>query len=306
MSISKRAALRQHSIGHTGFDRYFYLLNNLFLFLYIVICLYPILYVFSSSFSSPQAVLTGKVRLWPVEFGFKGYTTVFKNQSVFTGYKNSFIYTSIGTVLNVCFTLLAAYPLSRKELVGRTAISFLLAFTMWFNGGMIPTYLLIKDLGMINTRMAMWFPGLVSVWNVIVTRTFIQNTIPEELYESASLDGCTYRLYFQHIVLPLSGAIIAVVALFSGVGHWNAYFNAFLYLNNEKLFPLQIVLRNILLQNTVTTEALVDIGKDASEAGLQELLKYSLIIVAAGPILCLYPFIQKYFVQGVMIGAIKG
>ena len=298
--------MRFSQIKHSTFDQVFYLANNFFLLLYVVICLYPLVYVLSSSFSSPTAVLTGKVRLWPVDFGVKGYITVFKNSSIYTGYMNSFIYTIIGTTLNVLMTLLAAYPLSRKELVGRTWISLILAFTMWFNGGMIPTYLLMKNLNLLNTRAAMWFPGMVSVWNVIITRTFFQNTIPEELYESASLDGCTYRLYFFYVVLPLSGAILAVVSLFSAVGHWNAYFNAFLYLNNEKLYPLQVVLRNILLQNAVTTDALVGLRSDASEAGLQELLKYSLIIVACVPVWCAYPFVQKFFVKGVMVGSIKG
>jgi len=164
----------------------------------------------------------------------------------------------------------------------------------------------MRDLGVINTRFAMWIPGMVSVWNVIITRTFFQNTIPEELYESASLDGCTYRQYFIHIVLPLSGAIIAVISLFSAVGHWNAFFNAFLYINNSELFPLQVVLRNILLQNAFTTEAISSIQSDAAEAGLQELLKYSLIMVACVPVWCAYPFVQKFFVRGVMVGSIKG
>jgi multiple sugar transport system permease protein/putative aldouronate transport system permease protein len=295
----------QHK-NKSAFDSVFYVANNIFLLMFMIVCLYPLLYVLSSSLSSPTAVLTGKVRLWPVDFGFKGYITVFKNMSVYTGYTNSIIYTAIGTLLNVSMTLMTAYPLSRRELVGRMAISFMLAFTMWFNGGMIPTYILMKNMNFINTRMAMWFPGMVSVWNVIITRTYFKTTIPDELFESASLDGCTYGKYFIYVVLPLSGAIIAVISLFSAVGHWNAYFNAFLYLNNEKLYPLQVILRNILLQNAVTTDSLASLRSDASEAGLQELLKYSLIMVACIPVWCAYPFVQKFFVRGVMVGSIKG
>jgi len=289
-----------------GIDRIFYVTNNFFLLLFAIVCLYPLIYVLSQSFSSPTAVLTGQVRLWPVDPSLKGYTTVFQNQSVFTGYRNSALYTSVGTLLNVAMTLLAAFPLSRKELVGRFGISFFFIFTMWFNGGMIPTYILMRDLNFINTPMAMWFPGMISMWNVIITRTYFQNTIPEELFESASLDGCTYRQYFTHIVLPLSGAIIAVISLFCAVGHWNSFFNAFLYLNNKELFPLQVVLRNILLQNAFTTEAIASIQSDATEAGTQELLKYSLIMVACVPVWCAYPFVQKFFVKGVMVGSIKG
>jgi len=302
----QKKSFRKNKLRDIGFDRAFNIGNNILLLMFAIICLYPLVYVFSQSFSSPTAVLTGRVRLWPVDFSIKGYETVFKNQSVFTGYSNSVIYTVVGTLLNVSMTLLTAYPLSRKELVGRFGVSFFLVFTMWFNGGMIPTYILMRDLNFVNTRMAMWFPGMVSVWNVIITRTFIQNTIPEELYESAALDGCTYRKYFFHIVLPLSGAIIAVISLFSAVGHWNAFFNAFLYLNNERLYPLQVVLRNILLQNAFTTDAIASIQADAAEAGLQELLKYSLIMVACVPVWCAYPFVQKFFVKGVMVGSIKG
>lgn len=288
------------------FDRKFNFVNNILMLLLTIVTLYPIIYVASCSLSSPNAVMTGKVRLWPVEFGFKGYEACFKNEDIFIGYRNTIFYTVVGTILNVVFTLIAAYPLSRKELVGRGVFSFMLAFTMWFNGGMIPNYLLMKKIGAINTPFAMWLPGLMSVWNVIITRTFIQSNIPEEIYESATLDGCGYGTYFAKMVLPLSGAIIAVISLFSAVGHWNAYFNAFLYISKDNLQPLQVVLRNILLQNEMSSETFSSMVTDSAEAGLQELLKYSLIMVACLPIWCVYPFVQKFFIKGVMVGSIKG
>lgn len=288
------------------FDKGFNIVNNIIMACLLIATLYPLIYVASSSFSSPTAVMTGQVKLLPVEFGFKGYVACFKNGSIFTGYKNTIYYTLVGTFLNVSFTLLAAFPLSRRELVGRNGLSFMLAFTMWFNGGMIPNYLLMKSLGAINTPWAMWLPGLVGAWNVIITRTFIQTTIPDEIFESASLDGCNYFTYFWKIVIPLSGAIIAVIGLFSAVAHWNSYFNAFLYISKPELQPLQIVLRNILLQNQMSGETFVEMTNDAAEAGLQELLKYSLIMVSCVPIWCVYPFVQRFFITGVMVGSVKG
>jgi multiple sugar transport system permease protein/putative aldouronate transport system permease protein len=232
-------------------DRVFYFFNNMFLWIALLLTLYPIVYIVSASFSSANAVTTGKVVLWPVDFSLEGYIAVFKDKSIVTGYYNSILYTVVGTVINVTMTLLAAFPLSRREMVGCKPLNFIFAFTMWFSGGMIPTYLLIRDLGWINTRWALWIPGAVGVWNVIITRTYFQTSVPEELFESANIDGCGYFRYFTSIVLPLSGAITAVITLFYAVGHWNAYFNAFLYLNKKDLFPLQLVLRDILIQNSI-------------------------------------------------------
>jgi len=287
-------------------DKVFYLINGLFLGIVLIITLYPVIFIISASFSSIEAVTTGKVVLWPVDIGIDGYIAVFKNKYILTGYYNSFVYTVVGVVINVSLTLLAGFALSRRELVGYSAINFMFVFTMWFSGGMIPSYLLVKNLGMINTRWAMWLPGAISIWNVIITRSFFQTGIPNELFESASIDGCGYFRYLCSIVLPLSGAITAVISMFYAVGHWNAYFNAFLYLNNKELFPLQIILRDILIQNTIDTQMLLDPETVNSNAGLADLLKYSLIMVACVPVWCIYPFVQRYFVKGIMLGSVKG
>lgn len=290
----------------TTTDKIFYAINGTILLVILVICLYPILYVASSSFSSPRAVTSGRVTLLPIEPGIEGYKAVFKNKDIVTGYTNSFIYMAVGTVLNVVFTLIAAFGLSRRELFGYKILNFIFVFTMWFSGGMIPSYILMTQLHLINTRWAMWVPGLISVWNMVITRTYFQNSIPGELYESAMLDGCGYYRYFWNLVLPLSGSIIAVITLFYAVAHWNAYFNAFLYINKKELFPLQIVLRDILIQNQINNDVSMDAGSALIDYGLPDLLKYSLIMVACVPVWCIYPFVQKFFVKGIMVGAIKG
>jgi multiple sugar transport system permease protein/putative aldouronate transport system permease protein len=287
-------------------DRVFYILNSCVLLLIVAVCLYPILSVAGSSFSSPRAVTSGKVILLPVEPGIEGYKAVFKNKDIVTGYTNSFIYMTLGTLFNVFFTLLAAFALSRRELAGYKFFNFIFVFTMWFSGGMIPNYILMTQLHLINTRWAMWLPGLISVWNMVITRTYFQNSIPGELYESAVLDGCGFFRYFWNVVLPLSGSIIAVITLFYAVGHWNAYFNAFLYINKKELFPLQIVLRDILIQNQINNDVSMDAGSALIDYGLPDLLKYSLIMVACIPVWCFYPFVQKFFVKGILVGAIKG
>ena len=304
MMTNKRVV--SNKIRDTAGDRIFYALNNLVLLIAVIICLYPILYVAASSFSSPRAVASNQVVLWPVDPGVKGYITVFKNKDIVTGYTNTIIYTVVGTILNVIVTVLAAFGLSRRELVGYKGINFLFAFTMWFSGGMIPNYMLMNSLGLINTRWAMWLPGLIGIWNVIITRTFFQSGVPEEIYESAMLDGCGYFRYFTDLVLPLSGAIVAVITLFYAVNHWNAYFNAFLYINKKPLFPLQIILRDILIQNQIDHESMIDPGSSEFDYGLPDLLKYALIMVACVPVWLIYPFVQKFFVKGVMVGAIKG
>jgi multiple sugar transport system permease protein/putative aldouronate transport system permease protein len=287
-------------------DKVFYFFNGLFLGVMLIITLYPVIFVVSSSFSGVEAVTTGKVVLWPVDPGIEGYIAVFRNQYILSGYFNSFFYTVAGISINVSLTLLAGFALSRREIVGYTVLNFFFAFTMWFSGGMKPNYLLVKNLGILNTRWAMLLPGAISIWNLIITRSFFQNTIPNELYESASLDGCGYFRYFFSIVLPLSGAITAVISMFYAVGHWNAYFDAFLYLSDKALFPLQIILRDILIQNSIDIGMLLDPEMATTNNGLEDLLKYSLIMVACVPVWCIYPFVLKYFVKGVMVGSIKG
>jgi ABC-type glycerol-3-phosphate transport system permease component len=276
------------------------------LFAMFLAVLYPMLYIISSSFSSPAAVAAGKVVLWPVDPGIEGYKAVFANNMVGTGYINSIIYTTIGTLINVSLTLITAYALACPTLPGRNFIMILFTFTMLFDGGMIPNYILLRDLKILNTRWAMLIPGAIGVYNMIITRTFISTSIPVELREAADIDGCSDLQYFWHCVLPLSKAVIAVITLYYAVAHWNSYFNAFLYLTNRNLFPLQIVLRDILLANTIDAGSIVDPDLMAAKQGLADLLRYALIIVASLPVMSIYPFIQKHFIQGVMIGSIKG
>jgi putative aldouronate transport system permease protein len=287
-------------------DRLFSAINYVLLVVFLIVVLYPLIYILSASFSDPLAVVSGRVWLWPVEPTLRGYTTIFADHEVVTGFLNSIFYTVVGTVLNVALTLLAAYPLSRRDLFGRNIIMFLFLFTLLFSGGLIPTYLLVKDLGMLNTRWSMIFPTALAVWNVIITRTYFQITIPDELLEAAQLDGANDFAFFFRIVLPLSGPIIAVNALFYAVGHWNEYFNALLYLTNQSLFPLQLVLREILVQNQIDLTMMADVQQYLARQNLVALLKYSLIVVASVPMLAVYPFVQKYFVKGIMIGSLKG
>ncbi|MGI2293208.1 carbohydrate ABC transporter permease [Paenibacillus sp. GXUN7292] len=296
----------QSAIKDSRGDRIFNVINYTVLSIVLFLVLYPLVYVVSASFSSTTAVLSGKVWLWPIEPTLDGYKAVFKNKMVITGFGNTFLYTAIGTAVNVLLSIMAAYPLSRKDFRGRHLFMLLFVFTMMFNGGLIPTYLIVKDLGMIDTIWAMVIPAALSVWNVIIMRTYFQTTIPRELLDASQIDGCSDFKFLVRIVLPLSGPIVAVIALFYAVGHWNQYFNALIYLKSAKLYPLQLVLRDILIQNEVNIEMLGDAKTAAARQGLRELLKYSLIVVSSVPLLLVYPFVQKYFVRGVMIGSIKG
>jgi multiple sugar transport system permease protein/putative aldouronate transport system permease protein len=271
-----------------------------------LVVFYPLVYIVSSSFSSPDAVAAGKVVLWPVEPSLEGYKAVFDNNMIGIGYFNSVVYAVFGTLINLSLTMVTAYALACPTLPWRNGIMLLFTFTMLFDGGMIPNYILLRNLGMLNTRWAMLIPGAIGIYNMIITRTFIGNSIPMELREAADMDGCSDIQYFWHCVLPLSKAVIAVITLYYAVAHWNSYFNAFLYLMDKKLFPLQIVLRDILIANTIDAGAIVDPELMAAKQGLADLLKYSLIITASLPVMMIYPFIQKYFIHGVMIGSIKG
>ncbi|TBL78357.1 carbohydrate ABC transporter permease [Paenibacillus thalictri] len=268
--------------------------------------MYPLVYIVSASFSSSDAVISGKVWLWPVDPGLKGYKAVFEYNAIWIGFGNSLIYTVVGTVINVVLTIIAAYPLSRKDFVFRGSIMFIFVFTIMFSGGIIPNYLLVKSLGMLDTRWAMILPSALSVFNVIITRTYFQTNIPHEMLEAAQVDGCSDWKFLTRIVIPLSGPIVAVIALFYAVGHWNSYFNALLYLKDRGLYPLQLVLRSILVQNQIDPSMVVSEEDLVARQGLADLLKYSLIVVATVPVLIIYPFVQKHFVKGVMIGSIKG
>ena len=286
-------------------DRLFLFAVYFFLAIVLLIVLYPLLYVVSSSFSSPSAVSSGRVWLWPVDFSLKGYQVAFSNPQIITGYANSLYYTFFGTLISVTLTVLVAYPLSRRGLFGRDAIMIFITFTMIFYGGLIPTYLVVKDLGMLNTRWALLIPQAVAAWQVIIARTFFQVTIPEELAEAAELDGCSDLRFLWSIVLPLSKPILAVLVLMYAVGQWNAYFDALLYLKSAALHPLQLVLRGILILNT-TTSGSMEASEMVERQQMADLLKFSLIVVGSLPVLLIYPFAQKYFVSGMLIGSIKG
>ena len=287
-------------------DYVFFAVVGVIISLLFVVTAYPMILVLSSSFSDRYAVLSGKVILWPVNLSIDGYKAVFRYPDILIGYRNTLIYTIAGTALNVFVTMIAAYPLARKGWYGRNVITFIFIFTMFFSGGMIPTYIQIRSLGLLNSIWAMILPGALSVYNMIIARTFIDNTIPKELFESAKIDGASEFRCFWNIVLPLSKAVIAVLVLYYAVGHWNAYFNAFIYLSKRELFPLQIILREILIMNNIDQNAMMDDASMATLQGMYDLLKYALIVVASAPIIAVYPFIQKYFVKGVMIGSVKG
>lgn len=286
-------------------DRLFRASMNIFLVISLIIVLYPLIYIVSASFSKPSEVISGKVWLFPVKPTLLGYQTVFKNTKLMSGFFNSFIYATFGTVFNVVMTILAAYPLSRKQLVGRKFFLGMFIFTMFFSGGLIPIFLTVKGLGLYNTRLAMIIPTALSVWNMIIARTFFMSTIPEEMYEASNIDGCNDFAFLVKLVLPLSKPIIAVIALYYCVGHWNSYFNALIYLKDVKYFPLQLVLRDILVMSEVDPTMIADVDILLRKQGLKDIVKFAIIVVASVPVLCVYPFVQKYFVKGVMVGALK-
>lgn len=287
-------------------DKVFIILVYVLLSAVMLIVLYPLIYIVSASFSDPQAVVSGKVMLWPVDVTLRGYKAVFKNPKIITGFINSFIYMGVGTVVNLIMTMLCAYPLSRKEFTARNKIAALFVFTMYFSGGLMPTYMIVNKLGLINTRWAMIIPSAMSTYNMIIARTYMVNSIPDELYEAAQIDGCSPFKYLLKVIVPLSKPILAVLALYYGIAKWNNYFDAMLYINDADLQPLTIVLREILIQNQIDPTMLTDASAMAKLQGMTELLKYAVIVVASVPVLAIYPFVQKYFVKGVAIGAVKG
>lgn len=271
----------------------------------LVTVLYPLIYIVSSSFSDPLAVSSGRVWLWPVDFSLLGYKVVLSNQQILIGYGNSLFYALFGTLISVTLTVVFAYPLSRKSFFGRNFIMFFITFTMLFSGGLIPSYLVVKALGMLDTRWALLIPGAISVWQVIITKTFFQSSIPDELFEASEMDGCSDLRFMWSVVVPLSKPIIAVLSLMYAVGQWNAYFDALIYLKSQNLFPLQLVLRSILILNNDLSSN-IDVGELIRRQALADLTKYSLIVIASLPVLIIYPFIQRHFTQGMLIGSVKG
>lgn len=293
---------RDYSTG----DIIFFIISGLLLTCFFLIVLYPCIFVLSASFSSGSAVQAGKVWLFPVDFSLQGYELVFNTSSIWVGFKNSLFYTVVGTAINVSITMVCAYCLSRPDLPGRNGLSLFFAFTMFFAGGLIPNYLLLQKLGMINTRWAILIPGAMTAYNMIVARTFISSNIPRELMEAAQIDGCSDIRYFTDIVLPLSKAVIAVLILFYGVAHWNSYFNALIYLHDRSLFPLTLFLREILAMGEIDPTAITDPDLQSMIEQYAAVIKYALIVVSMVPIMIIYPFVQKHFVKGVMIGSVKG
>lgn len=289
-------------------DRIFDAFNTLFLLLVGLIIAYPLYFVVIASISDPNVVNKGGVILWPKGVTMLGYEKLFQDKNIWTGYANTFFYTFAGTTLNVIVTVCAAYALSRKDLVGRGVLMKYFIFTMYFSGGLIPMFIQINSMGLYNTRWVLIILGMLSVYNMIITRTFFESSIPDELLEAAKLDGCSDLRFFASIVLPLSHAIIAVLIVYYGVGHWNQYFNALIYVSKQEYYPLQIVLREILIQSR-QTEAVVSEGQIAElleKNKYAELIKYGVIVVSSLPVMIMYPFAQKFFVKGVMLGAVKG
>ncbi|MED5018884.1 carbohydrate ABC transporter permease [Paenibacillus chibensis] len=272
--------------------------------LLLILLVYPLYFIVIASFSDPSAVGNGQVWLFPKGFTLDGYKELLKHENIWIGYRNTILYTVVGTLIGLVVNISAAYALSRKDLVGRRFISLFFIFTMFFSGGLIPIFLTIRDFHMYNTFLVMVLPFSVVVYDIIVARTFFQTSIPGDLWEAAQIDGCGNLRYYALVVLPLSKAIVAVLGLWIAVGFWNSYFNALIYLKNPNLYPLQLILRNILITNQMQSS--LGSGEAANIAlRLANMMRYSVIIVSTIPIMCIYPFLQKYFNQGVMIGAVK-
>ncbi|WP_240418081.1 carbohydrate ABC transporter permease [Paenibacillus periandrae] len=297
--------LKEHKLKKTLSDEtIFNAVVNALAVLILVIVLYPLIFIVSASFSNPALVLNGEVYLLPKQITLEAYQNVFHNEKIWNGYSKSILYTFIGTLINIFMTTLAAYPLSRPDLPGRGGIMFFVTLTMFFSGGLIPSYLIVKNLGMVDTMWALIIPGAIATYNLIVMRTYFQTSIPWELQEAAHIDGCSNWRLLTHVILPLSKPILAVMVLFYAVGHWNSYFNALIYIRTKELYPLQLVLREILM---VSQADAVDsnVGLE-SKVLLAESIKYVVIIISSLPVLIMYPFVQRHFVKGVMIGSLKG
>ncbi|MBR3109336.1 MAG: carbohydrate ABC transporter permease [Clostridia bacterium] len=286
-------------------DRIFHISVLVLSILCFIVILYPLWFVVIASISNSDMVNRGEVVFWPKDIRFYGFQQIFQDARILTGYRNTLLYVVGGTLLNMIVTMPAAYALSRPDFKARNKVMLYFVFTMYFSGGLVPTYMQINNLGLINTPWILLVMVLINTYNLIIARTFIQNTIPNDLYESASLDGCSHFRFFWSIVLPLSKAIISVEMLYYAVFHWNDYFNALIYTSNNDIQPLQMVLRRILLQNEAFANGNGGVQGGYAQSSADQ-VKYAVIIVSTVPILCVYPFIQKYFEKGVMIGAVKG
>ena len=296
------------SVSQTRGDKVFGVINAIFIVFITIITLYPLIYVCSASISSPASVTSGRMWLWPTDITFEGYKRILKNSEIWMGYVNTILYTVVNVVISLAVTLPAAYALTVKSLPGRKFIVFVFSVTMFFSGGMIPLYVVCRNLGLVNTLWAVILPSATSMWYIILTRTFFQSTIPHELEEASEIDGCSVFATFLRIVIPLSAPIIAVMALYFGVGRWNSYFGEMIFLRDRSKFPLQLFLREILIVATFNQEnaSNADAITMAEQLRIASIIKYATMIVATLPVIAAYPFIQRYFVKGVMIGSIKG
>jgi len=300
----------ERRIGRCRSDIIYDTILFILLSLVFLVVAYPLYFVIISSVSDPIAVSNGEVTFYPIGFTLDGYREVFKTNTVVRGFLNSLLYTVCGVSVNLLVTLPTGYALSRKDFALKKFVTFFYMLTMFIGGGMMPTYLIVKQTGLLNSMWALIIPGAMGVYNMIVAKTFFSTNIPLELMEAAKLDGCGNTRFFFHIVLPLSGAITAILVLYYGQGHWNSYFSALLYINDREKWPLQLELRNILLlnTNTMTKEFITEEMRkeQARREALANMMKYSLIIISSIPMLIVYPFVQKHFVKGVMIGSVKG
>lgn len=295
--------IKQQSWSDRAFDTFVYSILTII----TLGTLYPLIYIVSASLSDPMSIIRGEVWLFPKNLNFEAYRKVFMNPDIMMGYRNSIIYLVVGTTINIVMTTMGAYALSRKDLLGRNALTLIFTFTLLFNGGLIPTYLVFKNmLGLYNNLWVMVIPSAISVWNMIIMRTYFQTSIPGELHEAAAIDGCSNIRTLISIVLPLSMPIIAVMTLYYGVAHWNSYFNALIYLNDHWRMPLQMVIRKILIQDDMQAMAGGEGESIVEQLLLIEGMRYAVIVVSSIPMLLLYPVVQKHFVKGVMVGAVKG
>ena len=302
----RKTEVRNNKIRETGLsDRIFGALVIILSILCFLMILYPRWFVIIASISNSDLVNQGKVTLWPVDVRFYGFQQVFQDSRIWNGYVNTIIYVVAGTALNLAVTMPAAYALSRPDFRARNVVMTYFVFTMYFSGGLVPLYMTISNLGLISTKWILIIFVAVNTYNLIIARTFIQNSIPNDLYEAAILDGCSHFTYFWKVVIPLSKAVISVELLYYGVFHWNDYFNALLYNYKESNEPLQMVLRRILLLNEAFSSGSGGVQGGYAQSSADQ-VKYAVMIVSTVPILCVYPFVQKYFEKGVMIGAVKG
>lgn len=295
---------RKKALLEAKSDKYYYLINNLIMLILAIIIIYPLYFIVIASISDPDAVLNGEVLLFPVGISLEGYAKLLNQSQIWVGYRNTLLYTFFGTLLNVLVTIPAGWALSRKTLPFRKFFLWFFIITMFFGGGLIPFYLLVSKLNMIDTPFALIIPGAVSVWNMFMTKAFYESNIPEELIEAARIDGAGEFRIFSSVIIPVSKPIIAVMVLFYAVGHWNSYFNALIFLQSENLFPLQLVLRDILIIAESGTGT-GGIDTILEQQRIANLIKYSSIIVSSLPIIILYPFIQKFFEKGFLVGSFK-